>query len=418
MRAEAVGAAGAGRRPGGLRWRTSRSTDADVRAAMTGAGLADPYRVRLSEQAPSLATASGANQMVRLFYRDGVLQAGHAGQRSRRRRAGCGCRSSSPPSWGPSPATRSSSPAPCPAARRCGSSGSTATCSRSASGRTGARTARLFLNPSYGNDSNPPPLVIASDSETFDALRTGYDGSSTDTWVSPVDTRDLTLSGGRRVAEAQAAAYRAAGLEPSTDFAVRNSGTGQMPEFVARTTSIRDGLRGPVLPIALGGSLLALLLVGAAGSYWADRRAREVRLLSSRGVGPGALAAKAALELALPAVAGTVLGWLLARWLVAGLGPSPVLDRSAPVQAALTAGIALLAGVAPARAGRRPAQPGRHRAAGRRPAVPARPAAVGAAAARGGAGLLAAAALRCRRDPGRRASRRSTCWWSRSRCCS
>ena len=78
-----------------------------------------------------------------------------------------------------------------------------------------------------------------------------------------------------------------------------------------------------MLPIALGGSILALLLVGAAGSYWADRRSREVRLLSSRGVGPGALALKAVLELALPAIVGTVLGWLTARWLVALLGPSP-----------------------------------------------------------------------------------------------
>jgi putative ABC transport system permease protein len=100
-----------------------------------------------------------------------------------------------------------------------------------------------------------------------------------------------------------------------------------------------------VLPIALGGSILALLLVGAAGSYWADRRAREVRLLSSRGVGPGALAVKAVLELALPAVVGTVLGWLLARWLVASLGPSPVLDRAAPWQAGLTALVALAAGL-------------------------------------------------------------------------
>ena len=100
-----------------------------------------------------------------------------------------------------------------------------------------------------------------------------------------------------------------------------------------------------MLPIALGGSILALLLVGAAGSYWADRRSREVRLLSSRGVGPGALAVKAVLELALPAIAGTVLGWLAARWLVALLGPSPRLDAAAPWQAGLTALAALAAGL-------------------------------------------------------------------------
>jgi putative ABC transport system permease protein len=189
-------------------------------------------------------------------------------------------------------------------------------------------------------------LVLTTDAATFGTLRDGYFGTSTDSWVSPVDTRDLTLSEGREIAGRQSAAYRAAGVPEPTDFVIRNSGTGQMPEFVARTTLIRDGLRGPVLPIALGGSLLALLLVGAAGSYWADRRVREVRLLSSRGVGPGALALKATLELALPALVGTVLGWLTARWLVRTLGPSPLLDASAPVQAAVTAGVALVAGMA------------------------------------------------------------------------
>ena len=101
-----------------------------------------------------------------------------------------------------------------------------------------------------------------------------------------------------------------------------------------------------MLPIALGGTLLALLLVGAAGSYWADRRYAEVRLLSARGVGPGPLAGKAVLELAGPAVVGTVLGWLLAGRLVTALGPSPDLDAGAPAQAALTAGVALVAGLA------------------------------------------------------------------------
>jgi putative ABC transport system permease protein len=68
-------------------------------------------------------------------------------------------------------------------------------------------------------------------------------------------------------------------------------------------------------------------------------------LLSSRGVGPAALALKAVLELALPAIVGTVLGWLLARWLVALLGPSPLIDKAAPWQAGLTALVALAAGL-------------------------------------------------------------------------
>ncbi|HZB50106.1 MAG TPA: FtsX-like permease family protein, partial [Mycobacteriales bacterium] len=319
--------------------------DGPVRGAMTGVGLADPYRVQLSDQT-TLLTYGTNNQVTRLFQRDGAVdQITPVGPKA----AGSGV-------WIPeSLATRLGARA-----------GVTLRTSRANSSGTG--TVRvvgvyrnldsdvvrpywcsyggLFLNPSYGNDTYPPPLVIATDPGAFQQVRGAVLGSSTDTWVSPVDTGELTLSRARAIADQQHQAYAAADLPEPTDFAIRNSGTGQMPEFVARTTLIRDGLRGPVLPIALGGSLLALLLVGAAGSYWADRRASEVRLLSSRGVGPGALALKAALELALPALIGTVLGWLLARWLVTSLGPSPLLDASAPAQAALTAGVALVAGIA------------------------------------------------------------------------
>ena len=165
-------------------------------------------------------------------------------------------------------------------------------------------------------------------------------------WVSPVDTAGETVSRARDVSDRQVAAYHTAGLPVPLDFGRTNGGTGQLPTLADRAELIRSGLRGPVLPIALGGTLLALLLVGAAGSYWADRRAREVRLLSARGVGPGALAGKAVLELALPAAVGTVLGALLARWLVARLGPSPNLDPAAYRQAALVVAAGLLAGLA------------------------------------------------------------------------
>jgi putative ABC transport system permease protein len=201
----------------------------------------------------------------------------------------------------------------------------------------------LFLG--FGDDPPPPPM-LATDVPTFERLRDGFGGSSIDLWVAPADLSAATLAQGRSIAERQEAAYRSLGLPLPAGLVERTSGTGQMPEFVKRTSLIRSGLRGPVLPIALGGSILALLLVGAAGSYWADRRAQEVRLLSSRGVGPAALALKAVLELAGPAVAGTVLGWLLARWLVAVLGPSPRVDSSAPWQAGLTALVAMLAGLA------------------------------------------------------------------------
>ena len=324
--------------------------DARGRAAMTGAGLADPYRVQVAEQsAPVTAGTQGA--AGRLFYRDGFagqvtpvgrtlpgpgvwLQAGMATRLS----VSVGDRIALPSVLNPPP----------PGAAAGGSArvvGVYRNLDEDTARPYWCSYGPLILNPSYGNDSAPPPLVMATDPATFAALRDGYGGSSADSWVSPVGLTDLTLSEARAIADRQSAAYAAAGVPEPVNFAERNSGTGQLPAFVDRTTAIRDGLRGPVLPIALGGSLLALLLVGAAGSYWADRRSREVRLLSSRGVGPAALALKAVLELVLPAAVGTVLGWLLARWLVAALGPSPVLDAAAPWQAGLTALVALAAGM-------------------------------------------------------------------------
>jgi len=323
---------------------SQRADDATVRSAMTGAGLADPYRVRLGDQTTQVirgAQATGG----RIFYRDGVTS----------QITPVGRTLPGPGIWLQAGM----------ATRLDAAVGSRVSFSVSGEGQgAGYRVVgiyrnqdqepvrpywcsytNLFQNPSYGNDSVPPPLVIPTDAATFQAVRDSYFGSSTDSWVSPAKTTDITLSEGQAVADKQAAAYRAAGVTPSQRLADLNSGTGRMPEFVERTELTRDGLRGPVLPIALGGSILALLLVGAAGSYWADRRSREVRLLSSRGVGPAALALKAVLELALPAVVGTVLGWLLARWLVALLGPSPLLDRAAPWQAGITALIALVAGL-------------------------------------------------------------------------
>jgi len=323
---------------------SQRVEDSTVRSAMTGAGLADPYRVRLGEQTTQVVRGAQTTG-GRIFYRDGVTS----------QITPVGRTLSGPGIWlQAGMATRLNAPI-----------GSRVSFSISGEGQAaGFRVVgiyrnqdqepvrpywcsytNLFQNPSYGNDSVPPPLVIATDANTFQAARDSYFGSSTDTWVSPAKTTDITLTQGRAIADKQAAAYAAAGVTPSQRLADLNSGSGQMPEFVERTSLTREGLRGPVLPIALGGSILALLLVGAAGSYWADRRSREVRLLSSRGVGPGALALKAVLELALPAIVGTVAGWLLARWLVALLGPSPLLDAAAPWQAAITALIALVAGL-------------------------------------------------------------------------
>lgn len=112
-----------------------------------------------------------------------------------------------------------------------------------------------------------------------------------------------------------------------------------------RAGQVRSALSAATRPAALAAVLVALLLVGAAGGYWAERRAEEVRLLSSRGVGPAGLAGKAVLEMVGPAVAGAVLGWAATRLAAPRLGPAPKLDPGAGAQGLRTVAVALVAGL-------------------------------------------------------------------------
>ncbi|MGI9092973.1 MAG: hypothetical protein ACR2FF_05935 [Mycobacteriales bacterium] len=205
----------------------------------------------------------------------------------------------------------------------------------------------LFKNPSSNYDIYPPKLMIFTDPEAFAAVDHRVADDTSYRWIAPIDTRNLTLSHARTLVADQQQAQRRIGAAASALGVpdVFTTDAGSLHDMTDRTSLIRQGLIGPVLPIAIGGSLLALLLVGAAGSYWADRRFREVRLLASRGVGGFALAMKAAAELVAAALVGTAGGWALAIGLVKLLGPSRTLDAAAPGQAAATAAGGFVAGM-------------------------------------------------------------------------
>ena len=193
----------------------------------------------------------------------------------------------------------------------------------------------------YANDSNantpPPALLLTADAATLDAVSPGTAYTELRREV-PVRAEDTTVSEARalldRQARAQADTLDRLGL-PEV-YGVPNT---RLVEAIDRAELVESGLRGPVVPVAVAGALLALVLVAAAGSFWADRRATEVRLLAARGVGPVPLAGKAALELGLPALVGAALGWGASRALIATLGPADDLDPGATT-AALWAGVA------------------------------------------------------------------------------
>jgi putative ABC transport system permease protein len=118
----------------------------------------------------------------------------------------------------------------------------------------------------------------------------------------------------------------------------------ELPFVVQRSAGIVAAVGGAIGPVSSAGLAVALLLVAAAGSYWVDRRRREVTLLAAKGVGPAAIALKAGLEMAPPAAAGALAGWALAILLVTAFGPSDLLDAAAPWAALARVGIGLAAG--------------------------------------------------------------------------
>jgi putative ABC transport system permease protein len=214
--------------------------------------------------------------------------------------------------------------------------------------------ADVIYPPGYAEEP-PPPLVLA-DRATFVAVsrrlqedRIEYD------FELPLAGR-LTLAEARETAAAYPAFRAAMDADGSGMFlsggqiAFNAPGVvltrSELPFVVQRSEAVVSAVRGAIGPVAVAGVAVALLLVAAAGSYWADRRRTEVALLAAKGVGPAAIAAKAALELLLPAAAGSLLGWLAAVGLVRLLGPSALLDAAAAPAALVRTAVALAVGVA------------------------------------------------------------------------
>jgi putative ABC transport system permease protein len=214
--------------------------------------------------------------------------------------------------------------------------------------------AQVIYPPGFAEDP-PPPLVLA-DRVTFEAVSRRLQESRLEyTW--DLELQDgITLPEARRTAAATLGARRAVAAEGSgmvdADQAPAFNSPGvvvtstQLPFLVQRSASIAAAVSGAVGPVAVAGTGVALLLVAAAGSYWAERRRTEVALLAARGVGPLAIAVKAVLEMLVWAAVGAVLGWLAALGLVRLLGPSDLLDPSAVPAALARTGVALATGLA------------------------------------------------------------------------
>jgi putative ABC transport system permease protein len=213
----------------------------------------------------------------------------------------------------------------------------------------------LIYQPGFGEEI-PPPLILV-DRDTLASLdRQLRQDRLNFTWELPL-AGDLTLPGARATVAALddfraglGAGPRLFRLTSGTSFVGANSPgvavvNSELPFITQRSGGIVAAVSGAIGPVATAGIAVALLLVAAAGSYWVDRRRREVALLAAKGVGPVEIALKAALEMLLPAVVGVIAGWGLAVALVRTFGPSDLLDPAAPRAALARAAVALVGGL-------------------------------------------------------------------------
>ncbi|MGI8723349.1 MAG: hypothetical protein ACR2JG_14115 [Geodermatophilaceae bacterium] len=172
--------------------------------------------------------------------------------------------------------------------------------------------------------SQPPPFVLISPA-THERL-----GLATSLeWTSPTVIDELTFS------QASAIADRGEGLFTRADLAVESlqssvSGAAVRSTLgvdLDATAQVRDDVAVLVLTTAgIGGGVALTLVVGAVLS-WKSKRRSELRLLSSRGIGPVGMGLKAGSELAAPLLLGSAAGWLAAVLVVPRLAPSSWLNQ-------------------------------------------------------------------------------------------
>jgi putative ABC transport system permease protein len=212
----------------------------------------------------------------------------------------------------------------------------------------------LFGTP----DSNaPPPPVILTDQPTFLRLLPAIGSHSVPSFEwQRFFLGNRTLPQARRVAHGAKTFALRIGISDQEfgspqprriggGFRVSTSLPVQLAAVVTHAGAVEHSLRGSIGPVSLSGAVVALLLVGLAGSYWVDRRRIEVQLLGIRGVGPVAIGIKAALETLVPVAIGSAIGWLVGLALMPTLGPSGRVQGQAKIQALELVGLGALAGI-------------------------------------------------------------------------
>jgi putative ABC transport system permease protein len=190
------------------------------------------------------------------------------------------------------------------------------------------------ISPNALGDLPPAPLLLDVDSfqddpELFHSIYGG--GHEPGQWQVPIRIEGLTVAAAYRAAET--IEETSANVESLLEEALSEDLTGfelaldsELLPVTDRVRSQIDALHTSIFPLAAVVLLAGIGLLGAAGSYWVERRRSELELLSTVGVPPAGIAVKAGLELLLPVAGGALLGCALGNLVIGLVGPSPDIE--------------------------------------------------------------------------------------------
>ena len=119
-----------------------------------------------------------------------------------------------------------------------------------------------------------------------------------------------------------------------------------MPEVVQSVEERSAASQAPILVLSIAALAIAMAVVAAAAAFSFASRRVEAGVLTARGWGPAAVAAKSALESLAPILVGAVVGFLAAAALIALLGPNGAVDAAARERGLRTSAIAIVVALA------------------------------------------------------------------------
>ena len=193
----------------------------------------------------------------------------------------------------------------------------------------------LRLRNPFGNPL--PPVALATSAAVVLDLLPVVHGSQAPSLGARIERPllpDLRLDQAEATLEVVQAAQRQA---PNRTGSRRGAPTllTEVPYLVRRSHAVQDAVAPPLRALAAGAAAACLSLVAVAGSFWAERRRKELDLLAVRGVAPAATAVKGALEGGPPLLVGLCAGGGLSVGLITLLGPDGGIDHRARLAALL-----------------------------------------------------------------------------------